>query len=399
MMKMGTLIQYLQEYGNDSFDSRQISDVDILLLTELAYLAFDDIVPYAFSNKKTLCDVAEAFLQVSEQQHHDNAFLVSKDRIELLKATGETQRFRPVLMSGFINEINLNKEKQFAAIAYEFPDGNHLVVYRGTDDTIIGWKEDFNLSYAKEVPAQQQAALHLTQFALKNTGNFYVSGHSKGGNLAIYASVMADYEHERLLGTYSFDGPGFQQEFLDTPQFQQVINMIHYYIPEEAIIGELLYRSVDAIILKSRQFNLLQHNSLNWEVQEGAFVTSERTTNLSVIIAETFKQWLSTRQEEDLKKFFDTLFSLFDVAGISSLNELASDFWGYFKKLRTASADLDTELHQFIDQNLNDMVQIGMAKAKEVNLAQWQNWQTSVGEWFTQLKEKAVTPFKSEDIK
>ncbi|MCW6653617.1 DUF2974 domain-containing protein [Aerococcaceae bacterium NML210727] len=388
---MGTLVQYITEFAPHSFAEYPMTAVDILLLTELLYLKFDYIIPIEATEALSLAKAGELFLENLEHHRENNAFLVTEHRVNTLKASFQSTRYAEIELFHFVNDISIMEEKQFAASTYRINQDTYLIVFRGTDDTLVGWKEDFNLSYSEEIPAQIEAAQYLEDIASKIDGNFYVSGHSKGGNLAIYAATTAHFNNERLLGVYSFDGPGFHPNFLQEKDFIAIADKIHYYIPQEAIVGEILTRNAQPTIIKSKQFGLLQHDPNNWEIdEEGQFVEVEETTALSVLIAETFKRWLNQRNNAELKRFFDTIFELFQQANITSLNDLTDNFWDCIRKLRSAISELNPELRDIIDSDLNALLDIAWNISKEHNVEQYRSWQQAFEEWFNSLKDATI---------
>ncbi|MCW6677439.1 DUF2974 domain-containing protein [Aerococcaceae bacterium NML180378] len=388
---MGTLVQYITEFAPRSFAEYPMTAVDILLLTELLYLKFDHIIPTEATEALSLAEAGALFLENLEHHQKNNAFLVTDQRVNTLKASFQANRYAEVELFHFINDISIMEEKQFAASTYRISNDTYLIVFRGTDDTLVGWKEDFNLSYSDEIPAQTEAAQYLEDIVNKIEGNFYVSGHSKGGNLAIYAATTAHFDDSRLLGVYSFDGPGFHPNFLQEDNFIAIADKIHYYIPQEAIVGEILTRNAQPTIIKSKQFGLLQHDPNNWEIdEEGQFVEVEETTALSNLVAETFKRWLNQRNNAELKRFFDTIFELFQQANITSLNDLTDNFWDCIRKLRSAISELNPELRDIIDSDLNALLDIAWNISKEHNVEQYRSWQQTFEEWFNSLKDATI---------
>lgn len=383
---MTTFVDYVKEFGDLSFEQRPFCDVDCAILTELLYLEFDEICANP-TDTVTIATLGKQFLAKKEMHQEDNAFLVTQPRLDLLEVCSQAPRFRELEMMYFVNEIDAKRDKQFAATTYQLNPHTHLIVFRGTDDTLIGWKEDFMLSYLTQVPAQAAAMDYLSRMTHTMKGNFYVSGHSKGGNLAIYAATMATYNKERLLSLYAFDSPGFHESFLQQEAFREIKEKLHYYIPTDAIVGEIMTRPVTPSIIKSRQHGLLQHDSSNWEVVDGKFTLLEETSNLSQIIKVTLSQWLEHRNVDELEFFVTHLFQIFEQANIASLNDLSQDFWGSLANIRKVVNELEPELKKTMDENLNHVMELAQKNIVEHQQEQFKSWQQQFDNWL-----HAITP-------
>ncbi|MDO4432863.1 MAG: DUF2974 domain-containing protein [Aerococcaceae bacterium] len=363
---MTTLINYLQTIGTQSFTEQPLNATDILLLTELLYLPVDDVVPHSLDSFLSLEKIAISYLENHPQHFKNNAFLASEARAKLMEHVGQSTRFKHLKLAHFINEVHLEDEMQFAAATYQIDENHYLVVFRGTDDTLVGWKEDFKISYLQSIPAQQAAVNYLQQTLEQLDGHIYVSGHSKGGNLAIFACAhLAPTQFERLIHIYAFDAPGFNATFLEKDSYRQLENKLSTYVPEDAIIGQLMQHASTPHVVKSRAFGLEQHNSLNWEIHEGDFVYLDKVSTLSLIIDQTFAQWLDNRNTEELQYFFDTIFDVFKQADIASLNELSNDFWGSLKAIQQAISTLNEKDRTYMTQSFQDVLTIAFALMKQ----------------------------------
>lgn len=189
----------------------------------------------------------------------------------MMMEMAKSVRFGKCVVRNYVNDIVTEAEQQFAAMEIVLEDGTSYVSFRGTDDTIIGWKEDFNLSTGV-VPAQKRAIEYLQKISEHTDGMLRVGGHSKGGNLAIYGSVMCKSAHEKILEIYSNDGPGFSREFQELPETKEMMPKIIRIIPEYSIIGTLLEHEKEPVIVASSSKGLLQHDAFSWEVQGPALV-------------------------------------------------------------------------------------------------------------------------------
>ena len=218
-----------------------------------------------------------------------------------------------MILTGYVNQLNTEEEKQFSAITILMPDDTMYVAYRGTDNTIVGWKEDFNMSFQALVPSQIDAAKYLANIAEKYQYKIRVGGHSKGGNLAVYAAAFCDKKiKKRIIDVYNNDGPGFQEKIIETTEYQEILPKVHTYMPQTSIIGRLLNHEERITILKSTQTGIMQHDLYTWQVLGDKFIRDE-FTNSSEFIDHTISDWLKAVSPEQREKFIDTLFEVLNA--------------------------------------------------------------------------------------
>ena len=248
----------------------------------------------------------------------------------------------------------------------------YLVVFRGTDDTLIGWKEDFHMIYMDHIPAQKRAASYL-QHVMKEfpKGRFMVAGHSKGGNLAAYAcSYLPDHLFERIDAIYSYDAPGLNKAIIETEAYQRTSPKIRRFVPQGSIVGMMLEVPEPATIVKSRAFGgFAQHNAFSWMVEEDGFVTLDQTSPDSQQTDQTLKQWVREVPDSQLKKFFDTFFGLFLDAGITSINDLMD--LKNFSKIKEIFQNA-----QGLDPTEREMLERLAKQLFDTRVQAWKKWQT-----------------------
>ena len=198
---MSNIFTYLEEVKHDSIYDKPFNELDLLILTELTYLPFDQLV---HEDMSPYCDCR--LLDLADQVPRDLSMMVSKNRLKLLDLAAASTRFKNLKLMGYVNDVDQDIQKQFAALIFKIKPDTYVLVFRGTDDSIVGWKEDFHMTYMAQIPAQKMAARYL-QKALENLpGNFILTGHSKGGNLASYAaSQMEASLQDRIEAIYSYD--------------------------------------------------------------------------------------------------------------------------------------------------------------------------------------------------
>ena len=348
---MGNLITYVQQYGAQIFEDKSLTDIDVLVLTEIAYLPFDEIVPKS-------CDVTEAisleqlgkeFGQIKEKQQELNPFMITSERIELLEVVSKSQRYKEIKVFGFLNDIDDDLTKQFAAVCYQWEEDKRWIIFRGTDETLIGWKEDFMMTYSDLIPAQTDAIEYLKEQAETFSGTLNVSGHSKGGNLSLYASAMQDEAvQNRIEQIYCWDSPGVHRSILGTEGYQRVVSKAKRYIPQDSIVGLMLESQVPYQIIASQGVGISQHSALMWNIEEDQFEKMTEITKNSQLTDQTFKQWTEVVSDEELKLFFDTFFELFFEMGVETVNDVYQNFMMYMQQFFEKAYKMDTEKREVL---------------------------------------------------
>lgn len=364
---MSTIFDYLKEVTYDSIYDRPFKELDVLALTELTYLPFGHIVPQGDTTgiPVRLSDAMELINRTTD-------FIVSNQHLQLVDELATSKRFKNIKLLNYVDEYDPDVQKQFAAMTYRLSLDTYLVVFRGTDDTLIGWKEDFHMTYMDHVPAQKRAASYL-QHVMKEfpKGRFLVAGHSKGGNLATYAcSYLPDSLFERVDAIYSYDAPGLNKAIIETEGYQRTSPNIRRFVPQGSIVGMMLEVPEPTTIVKSRAFGgFVQHDAFTWEIKDYSFVTVSETSPDSQQTDLTLKQWVRETSAEERKKFFDTFFGIFLDAGITSINDLTD-----LKQLAKAKEILQNA--QDLDPTEREMLERLAKQLIDTRVQAWKKWQT-----------------------
>lgn len=316
---MGIIFDYLDQVAYDSIYDTPLNELDMLMLTEITYLPFDQIVSDQMSPDCT-CRLFEA----AEKVPQDLSMLVTKNRLKLLEKVASSTRFKNIKLMGYVNDIDPDIQKQFAAMIFKIKPDSYVLTFRGTDDSIIGWKEDFHMTYMDQVPAQKTAVNYLRKAMDALPGQFILTGHSKGGNLASYAASQIEPEYqERIQSIYSYDAPGLNHSAITSQGYQTISDKIKRYIPQGSIVGMMLETPKQAQIVKSTAIGgLAQHDTFSWQISDQTFVLLDNLNPDSLQVDKTLKNWVDSVSDEELKDFFDLFFGLILDAGISSINDL-----------------------------------------------------------------------------
>ena len=348
---MGNLITYVQQYEAQTFQEKLVTDIDILVLTEIAYLPFDEIVSSSFEEKTaiSLNQLGKEFETIKEKEHKNNPFMITKERIQLLDVVSKSLRFKDVKVFGFMNDIDDELTKQFAAVCYQWEEESRWIIFRGTDESLTGWKEDFMMTYSDLIPAQTDAIEYLRKQAELFSGSLNISGHSKGGNLSLYASAMQEETvQDRIKQIYCWDAPGVHRSILGTEGYQRVVSKAKRYIPQDSIVGLMLESQVPYHIIESQGSGISQHSALMWNIEDDHFVELTELTRNSQLTDQTFKQWTEVVSDEDLKLFFDTFFELIFEMGVETVNDVYYNFRMYMRQFFEKAYQMDTEKREIL---------------------------------------------------
>lgn len=325
---MANLFDYLEWRGDLTFEQSPLNEVDNLIFSWLSYVAFDGVVAEEFSDSPlTIKETEELFFQT----HDLNKILketisFTKSSASLLKHLANCNRFANIRITGFVNKIDYIKETQFCAMTFIINKQLTYVAFRGTDDTLVGWKEDFNMTYLPAVPAQITALEYLERAAEHTKGALVVGGHSKGGNLAIYAGVKAsDRTRKRIRTIYNNDGPGFRDIADLGDNYKEMIPKIETYVPQSSIVGMLLEREGDYIVVKSTAWGLYQHDVVSWEVIGPHFVTAEALSEASLLVSQTIRNWLDTINDDEREHFIEALYGILEITQAKTTEDLSAE--------------------------------------------------------------------------
>ena len=334
---MGNIMDYISWRGDLTFAQSPFNEVDNLILACFSYVNLDRIPAVTRQKGIELKKLVKEFkkLHTIKELEADKSFI----RLApfMMFEMAESVRFGNCVIRNYVNEIVTEAEQQFSAVEIVLDDGTSYISFRGTDDTIIGWKEDFNLSTGV-VPAQERAVEYMQRISDKAYGMLRVGGHSKGGNLAIYGSVMCKSAHDKILEIYSNDGPGFSKEFQESPETAEMMPKIIRIIPEYSIIGTLLEHEKQPIIVASTSRGLLQHDGFSWEVQGPGLVRRDSLNKTALRFIEILHKWIDGMDMEQKRLLIEDLFATLQASGYENLSEVQS---GGIKSLAAMVKRLD----------------------------------------------------------
>ena len=341
---MADFFDYLNWRGDLSFEQSPFNKIDALLFAHLSYCLFEGVVPESFSERKTFSQVAKDFSVTPDYEERINiGFLINKRTTELMFRTAECDRFKNVELCGYRSIYNEENVEQFAAVTFLI-DNQTVVALRGTDDTIVGWKEDFNIAWLPQIPAQKDALEYFEEAADAFKGSIILAGHSKGGNLVINTAVKCgDKLQRRIDKVFNFDGPGFAAEYYETQDYKNVEEKIYSFYPEFSVVGMIFHHPKFYEIVKSDAFTFWQHDAMSWQISGKNFINAGEFTDESKIFHSAFNQWIDKLDTEQKKMFVDTMFCILEASGAKTNNELEKDALKATTKMLAAYAELDKE--------------------------------------------------------
>lgn len=316
---MGNIFNYLEDIQYENIYDQPFTELDFLLLTEITYLNYDTIVTDNLELQK-----ASRLTDVPQDMSQENSMMNTKHRLALLQQAASVKRYKNIKLMGYVNDIDLDVQKQFAAMTYKISLDTYVIAFRGTDDSIIGWKEDFHMTYMEHIPAQQTAVRYVQKVMQAfPTATFILTGHSKGGNLATYASSQVEPALQaRISQIYSFDAPGLNHTIIETEGYQSIASKIKRYIPQGSIVGMMLETPKQAHIVKSVAIGgIAQHDTFSWQIENKHFVLLNTLNPDSIQTDKTLKEWVDAVPDDDLKDFFDVFFGLILDAQITSIDD------------------------------------------------------------------------------
>lgn len=360
---MSDIRDYVKWRGDLTFRQDPLNPVDALIFSALSYVHFEEILHEA-DKPESLKEVTGRFLE-REDISQD---IRSKNDPDLLSLAAESTRFGKCTVTHCRSLLIPEQDTQFFAITFLLDDGSAMITFRGTDSTVVGWKEDFNMSFQQTVPSQLLALEYVREIALSHPGPLRICGHSKGGNMAVFSGARSSpMIQRRILDIYNNDGPGFSDYLMGDPGYKAIVPIIHTFVPQSSIIGMLMDHEEPYTIIKSRQIGLLQHDVYNWEIQGPYFVPMEEITADSRFLNQTIRNWAASMDNQQRNLVVDTVFGLLEQGKVEDAGEIfqPKNIRSYLKILG-ANEDmrktLTSEFQAFLEAARKTMSQVAEQK-------------------------------------
>ncbi len=360
---MPNLLNYVKEYGDQTFEQRPFGPPDSLALTQIVYMPMEGLFPRA--GGATVAELGAFIPSLYPDAFPD---LYQRKRYEFTLACAASPRFRNLPILDYENRIDPAREMQFCACTFVLPDGGRYVAYRGTDLTVAGWKEDLNMSFMA-VPAQKKAVRYAERAAKAFPGPLLLGGHSKGGHLSLYAAAHAAPETQaRIRVAYSFDGPGVNEDTLRGEGYARVKDRVESYIPQSSVVGMLLCYHPVYRVVRSSAIGLLQHDALSWQLRDGDFELMQGLDLGTRMTDEALRQWIDGLSLEQRKTLTDAVFRIISSLDSDTLSPLVTDLASSSLKMLGAVRRLDPETRAEVRRMLRDLYELGAGEAMRMLL-------------------------------
>ncbi len=377
---MENIIDYVKDWGRFSLFEKPFNEVDSLVLCQLVYLHYGDFVPGLGRRNKPVG--IQDIYKDPEKDHILDDYWYRQNNKELFGAVAESRRFGGLKMNFYVDIVNEEEQAQFSAMTYVLEDKNIYIAYRGTDATIVGWKEDLNLAFSKPLPSHQLAVEYMERVAGMTAGDFYTGGHSKGGNLAVYAAMnCAPRTRERLLKIFNNDGPGFRPEIREKGDYEEIKDRMVKFIPRSSLVGTILEDQDDYTLVESRSVGMLQHNTYSWKVEEDHFVRAKNMAGRKMARDAALNEWILSLTDEETHAFVDTLYEVVSASEASNVFEFGADWKNCLQNVFEAAKEIDETTRKVIAKIIRSLFEMTLYQTGERRV--------------TELKEKR-NAFKKE---
>ena len=377
---MGTILSYLEEYGGYNFIEKPLCEIDGLILAHLSYYVYDGVVPGIEEAKPAV--TTEYIRENMDEKNFLSVTWEEAQNRELFYKILETRRFRSMKANFYVNAMDKEQALQFSAVTFLLGNGDIYISFRGTDDALIGWKEDFCMAYRTPIEAQVRSADYVEQVAKKyvrrKNARFYLGGHSKGGNLAAYAAMCCDSKLKHKIGkVYNYDGPGFRPDFMETLDYMSVKEKIIKFVPKESFVGMLMQdhneNSIEYILIESEKVGVQQHMPLSWCIENDSFVRSESNEPERKALYGRMNQWIYELGREKTENFLNELFNMVEVTEAQTLSDFRAPSPELLKKMklvRNAYREMDEETKSILWEMAIFVVEL-MAKDQHERIQKW----------------------------
>lgn len=346
-----TMFDYLDWRGDLPMTAIPIQEIDGMILSRFVYAPFHLT---SLKDSKTFVKVSEVLKELLAIKNLSEHVLDLGD-IALFQALEKSPRFYNLTMGNFVDVFDAKRESQFSACTFKITPDLSCICYRGTDNTLIGWKENFNMGFSCPIPSQELALQYFENYARDTKNTLMLIGHSKGGNLAVYASAFCHPAfQQRIQVVYSYDGPGFVSKILSTPEYLSICSKIHTYVPQSSIVGILLgHKEAHSIVHSTENRIFFQHNVYSWCVYGTSFVLEDTLSDTSRYFDSTMRDWLASMNYEQRELFVESIFSIVSSTNAKTLNDLKNNPLESSKLIFQNMRSLDEESKTVISEGLS----------------------------------------------
>ena len=362
---LANVFDYLDWRGDIPLFVDGFNEVDNLILSEIAYVDFEGVLPEGAGLVSVeMAQAAERYFQLHTEEEIRSRISFTKQAPFLFRKAAKCRRFSKARIGRYVNRISTELDEQMAAMTFYLEDGSTYVAFRGTDNTIVGWKEDLMLSFQEETAGQRHAVQYLSELQEMSeipAARLITGGHSKGGNLAVYAAAFCrEAVRNRISAIYSNDGPGFLEAVTSREEYRKILPLVHSIIPEGSFFGLLLDSGYTHRIIKSSQIGILQHDALSWQVCGPHFEQAEETSQASAFMEKTMNHWLEGINLQERRAFVDALFDMLTSTGAQTLGGLKAGTPAGWAEILKSFSTLEGADQKIIGSTLLNLIRSGI---------------------------------------
>lgn len=358
---MANIQDYLDWRGDIPFSVDPFNEVDNLVLSELSYVDLDGIVPTNGEDLISLADACDAFFAAHTEEEILAQETFTRLSPFLMRKAAGSRRFGQTRLGRYVNVISDVEEEQMCALAFYLEDGTVYVAFRGTDATMVGWKEDFNLSFMSRTAGQLHGAAYLSENYALHEMPLRIGGHSKGGNFAVYAAAFCDQRvKDHIIEVWSNDGPGFLDEVIASAQYQEILPKVRSIIPAYSVFGLLLSSGYDHLVVESSNKGIYQHDALSWQVLGNHFVKAQGLTNESQFLEKTIDTWIAGYDMQERENFINLMFELFSTSGAQTITEFNAERVKNYTTMLKAYQAMNSEDQKVVNSTFKALFKSGV---------------------------------------
>ena len=314
---MMNIFDYVEKYGNLTFNEKDFNDIDNLVFCSLSYLNFS--LSSINEANHTIGYLGREYLKIYKFSEIKKLGIPQKNGYKLLKIVINKKRYKNIVLHNYV--YNANKDKQFSAMMFKINNNLEYICFEGTDDLVSGWKEDFEMSYKFPVPSQKDAIKYVNKYVKVNGPDIIIGGHSKGGNLALVSAMfIKQYKQFRIKKVYSNDGPGLREKEYNMGRYRRIKRKYIHIIPEHSIVGMLLNND-NNFVVKTNTRGILSHALAYWMIQDDQLIET-KISNKSIEFENNLKLWLEKNNSKEREKLVKTVFKVLEDNDIYSFAKI-----------------------------------------------------------------------------
>ena len=317
---MSKIFDYFNWRGDLSQTACPFSEVDIACFTQLVYLDFNGLL-LDENSSLTISQLYKKYESLNVIEKNVGLVISNKAKY-MFREMARLPRYKNLVVSDFVCEKCHKKTKQFRAFSIKLNHKEKLVIFSGTDDSIVGWEENFSMTYVDSTSSAKRSVSYLKQVA-NSVDKIIIAGHSKGGYLAMYSllySVKAI--SDKIQSVYAFDSPGFT-EILSFKKQEKCSYKIYEYAPQNSVFGRIFNHYGSMKVVQSSFKGMFQHDIFSWDIRANKFVLADSFSKISDAVDNKIKSILSNMSIDDKKRLAKITFEVLYSTGAKTLTDLS----------------------------------------------------------------------------